>query len=184
MDPVKLSKTLAHALRHAPQDYNLALDDQGWADAHALITTLRARRAFATLSLEALAHFVDHQQDKRRFELVDGRIRACYAHSIPTPIAREPATPPDLLYHGTPPRAVEAILREGLKPMSRQHVHMSDDVKTALVVGSRRAQTPTLLVIDASAAHRAGVTFYHGNDETWLADAVPPAFIRVNEALK
>jgi putative RNA 2'-phosphotransferase len=30
IDPKQLSKTLAHALRHAPEEYNLTLDPEGW----------------------------------------------------------------------------------------------------------------------------------------------------------
>jgi putative RNA 2'-phosphotransferase len=34
-----------------------------------------------------------------------------------------------------------------------------------------------LLKIRALEAFRAGVMFYHGNEDTWLADAVPPEYI-------
>src|SRR5438093_259445 len=70
---------------------------------------------------------------------------------------------------------------EGWKPMARQNVHLSVDVETAKRVGGRRTrgrhQEPVILRVRAAAAHAAGTPFYRGNDQVWLADAVPAAFI-------
>ena len=63
--------------------------------------------------------------DKRRHEVVGDRIRALYGHSLPGKLRRETAKPPAMLFHGTSPEAAEKILREGLKPMRRQYVHLS-----------------------------------------------------------
>ena len=60
LDLRRLSKTCAHALRHAPHLYELELDDQGWASTEALLVGLRAhRRAWRALALEELARMVD-----------------------------------------------------------------------------------------------------------------------------
>ncbi len=45
--------------------------------------------------------------------------------------------PPEFLYHGTATRFMASILKEGLKPGERQHVHLSEDVQTATAVGQR-----------------------------------------------
>lgn len=115
--------------------------------------------------------------DKQRYELEGGRIRAVYGHSLPGRLARLPAAPPVLLYHGTPPRAATRILEEGLKPMGRQYVHLSVDRETAGEVGRRRDPAPVILRVASAAAHDAGVVFYAGNDRVWLADFVPAAYI-------
>lgn len=107
------------------------------------------------------------------------RIRALYGHSVPGRLRREPAPPPDLLFHGTSPGVVNTILRDGLLPMSRQYVHLSIDAATAVEVGRRKSRTPVLLNIDARSAHDSGVAFYIGNERVWLADRVPPRFIRM-----
>ena len=60
--------------------------------------------------------------------------------------------------------------------MRRQYVHLSIDRATALAVGRRKSRDPVILRIDASAAARAGVAFYLGNDKVWLADEVPAEF--------
>jgi putative RNA 2'-phosphotransferase len=43
-DLVKLSKTMAHALRHAPEAYGLTLDADGWVAIEALIAGLQRRK--------------------------------------------------------------------------------------------------------------------------------------------
>jgi putative RNA 2'-phosphotransferase len=121
--------------------------------------------------------------DKQRHELGEGRIRALYGHSTEERIVKEPATPPEVLFHGTAPRNVPVILRDGLKPMTRQYVHLAIDVDTAKQVGHRktrgRDEAPVILRIRAAQAHAAGTPFYRGNDAVWLAEAVPPEFIEV-----
>src|SRR5262249_42923347 len=121
------------------------------------------------------------ESEKKRHELGDGRIRALYGHSAGQEVVRKPEPPPEVLYHGTSPASVAVILRDGLKPMTRQNVHLSVDVETAKRVGGRktrgRREEPVILRVRAGAAHAAGRPFYRGNDQVWLADAVPAEFI-------
>lgn len=114
---------------------------------------------------------------KKRYEIDGDRIRARYGHSVADRIERPSATPPPTLFHGTSAGVVPAILREGLRPMSRQYVHLSADRETAYAVGRRRRGEVVVLVVDAAAAHAAGVTFRLGGDGVWLADAVPPEYV-------
>lgn len=87
-----------------------------------------------------------------------------------------------MLFHGTTADAVASILRDGLRPMSRQYVHLSADAATALQVGSRRRREVALLVVAAGEASRDGVTFYDAGRGVWLADAVPARYV-AREAL-
>jgi putative RNA 2'-phosphotransferase len=82
-----------------------------------------------------------------------------------------------VLYHGTTHQAIKQITADGLRPMSRQYVHMSVDKETAVIVGQRRDHDPVILTIDAKAASKDGVKFYIGNEKTWLADFVPAKYI-------
>jgi len=174
---VQLSKTLSYALRHAPWEYELELDDAGWVPVSAILTALHDERAeWRDLNESDLVAIVTGG-DKRRFELANGRIRALYGHSIPQRLAKEPAAPPDVLYHGTVAATVSTILENGLKPMARQYVHLSVDKETASQVGSRRRGQVVIFTIRAADAHAAGVPFYQGNERVWLADAVPPGYL-------
>lgn len=181
-EAVRISRTLAHALRHAPWLYELELDEGGWVTVEQVLEGLRRhRRAWAGLRVEDL-EMVVFGFEKQRYEMREGRIRAYYGHSLPKAIRREPARPPDLLYHGTAIEAVPLILETGLKPMNRQYVHFSADRETALDVGARKGSQVALLVIRAGEAYQAGVPFYHGYDQVWLADGVPARYIDMVDA--
>ena len=174
---VRLSKEMSKALRHTPWLYELELDPQGWVTIEALIEGIEDRRQQTQpITVEDFRRIME-QSDKQRFEMQDGRIRALYGHSIDQKMVKDPGEPPAFLYHGPPPAALAAILKEGLKPMRRQYVHLSPDVATATQV-ARRKGPPLILEIDAAGAHAAGHLFYRGNDMVWLADIVPPTFIK------
>lgn len=174
---VRLSKTISHALRHAPWLYELELDEEGWTPVADLLTGLRRhRRVWRDLTEEDL-RAVMARPGKKRFEIRESKIRALYGHSIDMKIQKQPAVPPRRLYHGTAPETAAVIASEGLKPMNRQYVHLSADKQTAREVGRRKARNPVILAIRAVEAHEAGIPFYHGNEIVWLADEVPPTFI-------
>jgi putative RNA 2'-phosphotransferase len=84
--------------------------------------------------------------------------------------------PPEFLFHGTAARFLDAIRREGLKKMSRQHVHLSADDATASKVGVRHGKL-VILRIKAGDTHRAGHPFYLSANGVWLVDAVPAEWI-------
>lgn len=173
-----ISKALSHALRHEPWLYELELDDEGWAPLDAVLAALHEEREEWRGLSRADVERVIESSSKRRHEISGGRIRALYGHSVPGKLLREPAAPPAILFHATSPDAARIIANEGLKPMSRQYVHLSVDQATAREVGRRKSRTPVLFEIEAGAAHGAGVAFYAGNDKVWLADAVPARFVR------
>ncbi|MBX5450571.1 RNA 2'-phosphotransferase [Thermogemmatispora sp.] len=177
IDYVKLSRTVAHALRHQPALYGLELDEEGWVPVAALLAALRQRHPGWRKVRQEDLEIMMATADKQRYELRDGKIRALYGHSLPRRLPREEAIPPQILYHGTSPTALPAIRREGLRPMRRQYVHLSTDIATARQVGRRRTRQPVVLEVRAREASEHGVHFYRGNDQVWLADAIPPTFL-------
>jgi putative RNA 2'-phosphotransferase len=105
-------------------------------------------------------------------------IRALYGHSIRVDPG-VPLQPPEHLYHGTARRTLSAILRHGLLPVGRQHVHLSVDQATAAGVGRRKDRAPVVVRVAAREAGLAGVAFYRGSAQVWLANAVPPDYLQV-----
>jgi putative RNA 2'-phosphotransferase len=71
---------------------------------------------------------------------------------------------------------LEAILREGLRPMTRLHVHLSTTVDTARRVGARRGK-PVVLAVDAQLMSAHGHAFYVSDNGVWLTAAVAPTFL-------
>ena len=88
-----------------------------------------------------------------------------------------PLEPPEVLWHGTATRFSERIERQGLLPMQRQYVHLSDNRQTAAAVGSRHGK-PVIYEIDARAMHRAGHAFYRSENGVWLTNAVPAEYLK------
>ena len=170
------SKFLSYVLRHNPGALNLTLDPGGWADVDTLLE--RARSQGRTLTRAQIKH-VNTAGNKTRFTLTDdgSQIRANYAHSIDIDLGLEPTPPPEHLYHGTARHALNAIREDGLRPQSRQYVHLSSTPDEATAVGQRHG-TPVVLTITAPALHNAGHRLYQSTDAVWLTRRVPPAFIQ------
>ncbi|MFB7664757.1 RNA 2'-phosphotransferase [Kitasatospora sp. NPDC056138] len=172
---VKTSKLLSRVLRHAPDSVGVTLDGNGWVRVDTLLAALaRHGRRIGRAELDVVVE----TNNKRRFAYSeDGRsIRASQGHSVPVDLALPTTQPPPVLYHGTTGRALEAIFREGLRPMSRQDVHLSVDTETAVRVGSRHGR-PVVLAVDAAAMAAAGHLFRVSANGVWLTDAVPPGYL-------
>lgn len=172
---VRISKTLSLWLRHKPDAGGLRLSPEGWARIDDVLKALQSRKLPGD---PGTLNRVVETNDKKRFELsADGLfIRARQGHSIEVDLALEPVIPPDILYHGTVERFLPSILEDGLKPMKRQHVHLSSDRETAQRVGARRGK-PVILVIASGAMARAGHRFYLSSNGVWLTDTVAPEFL-------
>ena len=175
MNTTQISKLISLVLRHHPERLGLALDAHGWADASALIDAINAIQPFDMEQLEAIVR-ADPKQ-RYAFSPDKSRIRANQGHSIPIDLELIPRTPPVMLWHGTGERFVSAILREGLKPMGRQYVHLSADPDTAMKVGRRHGR-PVLFTVDAAWMASDGLLFYRSENGVWLADAVPSQYLK------
>lgn len=171
---VKISKYLAKHLRHRPERIGLTLDAGGWASVPDLLDAA-ARHGFPFTRAE-LEHVVA-VNDKRRYALDGDRIRAVQGHSIDVDLGLPAVPPPELLYHGTTDAAAPAIRREGLRRMDRHAVHLSPDTETARRVGARRGR-PVVLVVEAGRMAADGHEFRVSANGVWLADAVPPEYLR------
>lgn len=175
---VKVSKYLSKHLRHQPERIGLTLDEGGWVEIDTLIAAAAAHGF--RFSREELDQVVA-ANDKQRFAIEGTRIRASQGHTIDVDLGLPPATPPPYLYHGTVARCLDAIRREGLRPMSRHDVHLSPDRETATRVGARRGR-PVVLAVDAGAMHRDGHVFRVSANGVWLTKAVPPEYLRFPES--
>lgn len=174
-DLTGLSKFLSLVLRHNPAAAFVELDDNGWVDVDALLKGCeRARKPLTRAVLELIVA----EDNKQRYAFSpDGtRIRANQGHSVEVDLGLEPRTPPEFLYHGTASRFLEPIRREGLKPGSRQYVHLSTDIPTATAVGSRHGK-PVILRVRSGDMARSGHKFYISANAVWLVDSVPAGFL-------
>ena len=174
MDSVRTSKLLSLVLRHRPETIGIELDDSGWVDVDVLLKALQEHGT--CLSLDQL-HSIVENNDKKRFVIRDGRIRANQGHSISVALDLEPVEPPAVLFHGTVSKYADSIQNHGLKRMNRQHVHLSPNVETAISVGRRRGK-PIIFEVRAFEMYEAGHHFFLSENGIWLTEFIPPRFLQ------
>jgi putative RNA 2'-phosphotransferase len=70
-----------------------------------------------------------------------------------------------------------AIKKKGILKMSRQHVHLSEQLQTAFDVGSRHG-SPAVFTIDSKVMLADGIDFYKSENGVWLVDHVEPKYLK------
>ncbi|MBE8539543.1 RNA 2'-phosphotransferase [Geoglobus acetivorans] len=176
-DRVRVSKFLSGLLRHYPDRFGIALDRRGYAKLEDVLGVLRKRYGIGEMELRAIVEL----DRKRRFELVDGRIRARYGHSVDVEVRwTEDKSIPEKLYHATSPENLGSILKSGLLPMRRREVHMTATPEEAVEVGMRHSNAPVLIEIDAGEMVKDGIDV-RKKGRVFTADRVPPDYLRVVE---
>ena len=173
---VSRSKFLSLVLRHKPEELEITLDENGWANVEELLQKLRLKDS--SFNLTALEDIVA-TDEKCRYAFNEDRtkIRANQGHSIAGDVELEETEPPEVLYHGTNYELESTLRQEGIRKMSRLYVHLSLDEQTALKVGSRRSKKPIILKIAAKQMYDEGFKFYLSKNGVWLTDYVDSKYI-------
>ena len=92
---VKVSKYMSYLLRYDPE--NLRIDEEGFVCIEEFLLKLRTK-------YDVNKHFIDeivNQRDRKRFEIVDDKVRALYGHSFGAKANLEEDNSVTVLYHGT-----------------------------------------------------------------------------------
>jgi 2'-phosphotransferase len=171
----ELSKTLSYHLRHDP---TLQRDAEGYI-------------ALANLPIHApieLVQQIVRDSDKQRFALqerADGWfIRANQGHSAAVASQLEDdamltrlTDPIEGVFHGTYRQHLPAIQRDGLKRMSRKHIHLA---KSHMAISGQRATCDVFLYIDMARAMTDGIIFYESTNGVILTEGIdgvlPPTY--------
>jgi putative RNA 2'-phosphotransferase len=170
----KKSKRLSWLLRHGATEVGLDMDEAGWVDVDAVLKTLHMSRA----ELETVVR----ENDKRRLQLENGRVRACQGHSLDNiAVTREGLESSWARYadeasvwHGTSIDAVPSIAREGILAVGRTHVHLAPT--TTSKVGKRSA-VHVMLEVCPTRVRGAGLDLYVAPNGVILAREIPAACI-------
>ena len=169
---MNVSRKLAFLLRHSQDPLYISLDG-GWAKVSEITKALNISRAqldeIVTTDEKGRYMYDEHKQ----------RIRACQGHSIPGVLVEmEQPEPPEYLFHGTATRFLNTIMKEGLRPMSRQWVHLSKDYETAVNVGSRHG-APIVLRVNAQQLVADGYQLYRSLNGVWQIKDVPAQYLEI-----
>ena len=173
--PERISRFLTYLLRHRPKEYPLVFDKRGFADWQDVVTLVQQR--YYDVTEEQIVSVVNGS-DKKRFELVDGKVRATYGHSFSVELGEAAERVPPCLYYGAARDLAQSMLRAGLKPRDRQYVHLSVSREEAESVARRHDPMPALIEIDAEAAQREGISFY-SSGPLYLAEFIPAKFLQI-----
>lgn len=174
----RISRYMSYLLRHEPE--NLKMDIYGFFDLDKFLEKLNER---FKVDKKLICEIVE-KSSRRRFEIVDNKIRALYGHTIPVRLMLEEDKVANVLYHGTTPNATSKIMNVGLKPMKRRWVHLSPTAEIATEVGLRKTKNPVILEIDVQAARKKGLIFYKATDEVYLCRSVAPEYVRLADTSK
>ena len=169
-DLVRTSKKLALILRHKPESAGIKLDKNGWAQTSDILKALNVNMCI----LETIV--ATDKKGRYAFDEHQKRIRAVQGHSIDVDLGLVPVSPPDVLYHGTSYKNLNVIMKDGIKKMARQYVHLSGDINTAVMVGSRHGKA-VVLQIDTKQMHADSCVFYCAENGVWLTDYVASKYI-------
>lgn len=171
----RTAKFLSLILRHDPGAAGVTLDKNGWVEVPVLLEGLSSHGH--PITLDDLVSIVV-SDEKGRYAMTEDRskIRANQGHSVGVDLGLVPVMPPPFLYHGTGEQSVDVIRADGLKKMSRDHVHLSYDVGTALKVGKRHGK-PVVLVVRAGDHHAEGGVYYQSENGVWLTESVPVKYL-------
>jgi len=171
---VKVSKNLSRILRHKAEAEGFTLMKGGFL----YIDDLLRHESFAGVTLEQIQEIVQNN-DKQRFTIEADeesnrlKIRANQGHSLKVDdLDLRPITNPadfPVVVHGTNEKAYTLIQTQGLKRMSRNHVHFApgepgDDG----VISGMRSSCTVLVYLNLSTAMEDGLEFYQSANNVIL----------------
>lgn len=179
MNLEKASIQLSYMLRHSKDPLYVDLDG-GWASVDRVLEVLRGR--YPQMERAHIEQIVARDKKGRyAFDTTGTKIRANQGHSIPgVKVEMESPEPPAVLYHGTAERFLSSIMEQGLKPMTRQFVHLSSAYETAVTVGKRHG-TPVVLRVDAAQFAAEGNELLLSANGVWQAKAVPVKYLSLTK---
>ncbi|MDF1799646.1 MAG: RNA 2'-phosphotransferase [Planctomycetota bacterium] len=171
----RVTRLLAYMLRHQPGDFDLELDNFGYAEIDDVLRAL-AERTGEDFDEDDLAQAIE-SGDRPRYEIVDGKIRALYGHSIEIDPG-ETAEPPEDLFVALPARDRERMERYGLRGGRRRFLHLALTLDEARESGRRAAIEYVVIKVSAVDAWEQGVDFYD-RKSIWLAPELPTYSLEV-----
>ena len=174
----QFGRIMAGVLRHFPDRFELEMDQQGWIGASEFIESLKhQRRHFDYLTMDHLQAAVD-TDPKGRYQLVDGRLRATYAHSLELEMDLPTDGVPEHLYFACSQEDSEEYLEQGLYPLDRQMVHLSGTRLNALEAGRHIIGKPVVLLVDVRAAEEAEQPIMKAGTTVYVTHEVPASCLR------
>jgi putative RNA 2'-phosphotransferase len=172
-----LSRIMAGALRHFPEKLGLIIDGKGWVDISLLIESIGSGRSgFNWLRMHHIKAVVD-TDERGRYQIDGGMIRATYGHSIDVNLDDLPIAEINELYYPVTEEEADIIIERGLYPIDRKKVHLSGSIEKAIEAGKVRTAEPQVLMIDGKKAKKDGTKIYKAGKEVYITDGINPEYL-------
>ncbi len=177
----QIGRTMAGALRHFPEKFELQMDEQGFVSLKEFIAALkRQRERYHWLRPHHIIAIIE-TDPKGRYQVSNDLIRATYGHSLPLNLNLPTDNIPDTLYYPTTPEESDILLETGLKPSDRKQVHLSKTYNDARTAGKVRTEEPIILAIDAKKAIEDGIVIQRAGRTVFLTLEIPAPYLRKAE---
>ena len=166
-------------LRHFPHQFGISLDKHGWANIEEMAKAISSRidRFYWVRKRHIVA--VALTDEKGRYEVKEGKIRARYAHTIDVDLSDLPKADVDVLYYPVTQEELDIVMEQGIFPTDRNKVHLSSSLEKALEAGKVRDDSPVILKIDAKKAMEDGIDIRKATDDVYLTDKVDAKYISI-----
>ncbi|KAJ7089896.1 KptA family-domain-containing protein [Mycena belliarum] len=163
---VRISRELSYILRHGAKNEGVPIRSDGYAD----VDVLLRHRMFHGVDFSTLESVVKNDSKQRYHLIYEARpdmtnawwIRANQGHSMDVSLDLKPLISAKLIpmaVHGTTLRAWEAICKQGISRMSRNHIHLAQGVVGSVTSGMR-SSSEVMIYIDVQRAMAADLKFY------------------------
>lgn len=179
-EKTQISKFLSLVLRHKPEEIGVTMDEHGWINTDDIVDAFDKR--FSGFTYSDLVEIVESDEKGRYAFSEDNKlIRATQGHSVNIDLELKAIMDIPRLFHGTSSRFIDSIMKEGLKPMSRNYVQLSPDTSTASAVGKRHGGELIILEVNVTDMLANGYEFFRSENGVYLTKDVPAKYlIKVN----
>lgn len=165
----QLTKFIAYALGHRPEEFGLVLDPHGFIKIKEFLKAIHEGEDFKYVRRSHLEEFIITLPDPL-IEIKDNSIRAKYRdkllqHSLAQNL-------PKLLYTCVRRRAYPVVLEKGIFPTAYSQVVLSSCRDLAERMGKRIDPMPVLLTVHTRKPATEKIVFYRAGETLFLAESI------------
>ena len=173
----QLSGTMAGILRHFPEQFRVDMDDHGWVAVDDIVHAIKDNRLNFHWLRDKHVRAIVETDDKGRYQIDGGFVRATYAHTINLDLTDLPESDANELFYPVTEEEAEIVVETGLYPTDRSKVNLSENLEKALEAGKVRTENPVILCIDAAQARLDGVDIRRAGRDVSITDEIDAKYI-------
>lgn len=176
MNLLKVSKEISYYLRHKPRELSIELDKNWWTNLDIFLKNI-SEKIWYNITKSTIEKILE-KSDKKRFEILNWKIRAKYWHSIKKiELEYWEYIWEKELYHWTIKDNLWNIFNEWLKPQSRKYIHLSDNIEVAKNTANRKWDDIVILKIKVKEFLNDWYKIYNWWNWIYLTNDILPKYL-------